>query len=97
MSGEIERWTGGGLPDRKKKREIQARQLDEELAAHQARVRLDNAYGLGNQATARAAALNANIKSVAHDDPGLELTLRGIEEVTTIVAKSIIFNYGTRP
>jgi hypothetical protein len=68
----------------------------EQNAAHVVARRIDNGYQLAAQTVHNATRLNRLVTEVSRDNPGLEATLRSIEESVAFAAQSIIYQYMTR-
>jgi hypothetical protein len=72
---------------------IQAREQD---AAFRAQLRIDNGYRLAAQTISNATHLNQFVTQVSQGNPGLEMTLRGIEQGVAMAAQSVVYQYMAR-
>ena len=72
---------------------IEARESN---AAHVVERRIDHGYQLAAQTVHNATRLNRLVTQVSRDNPGLEATLRSVEENVAFAAQSIIYQYMTR-
>ncbi len=68
----------------------------ESSAAYVLERRIDHGYQLAHQTVQNATRLNRLVTEVSRDNPGLEATLRPIEETVAFAAQSIIYQYMTR-
>lgn len=72
---------------------IEARESN---AAYVVERRIDNGYKLAAQTVHNATRLNQLVTQVSRDNPGLESTLRSVEESVAFAAQSIVYQYMTR-
>lgn len=72
---------------------IEARESN---AAYAVERRIDNGYQLAAHTVHHATRLNRLVTQVSRDNPGLEATLRSVEESVAFAAQSIIYQYMTR-
>lgn len=72
---------------------IEARESN---AAYVVERRIDHGYQLAHQTVLNATRLNRLVTQVSRDNPGIEATLRSVEENVAFAAQSIIYQYMTR-
>jgi hypothetical protein len=68
----------------------------EHESAYRVQQRIDNGYRLAVQTVSNAARLNNLVTQVSSDKPGLEVTLRSIEDNVAFASQSVIYQYMTR-
>ena len=70
--------------------------IEERLAAYQADRRIENGYNLASRAAGQATRLNREVTQQTQDNPGLEMSLRQVEETVIMGATRLIYGYMTR-
>lgn len=70
--------------------------IEDRLAAYQADRRIENGYNLASRAVGQATRLNREVTQQTQDNPGLEMSLRQVEETVIMGATRLIYGYMTR-